>query len=199
MPVVRVRTPNRKKKLTARHVAKNLAGGEVDGNIDEDLEDQSKIDVPLIQGQILKRGSREDDGFLSRWVVVTPSYVSYAKFENTRVIDRIDLDEVVGIASRSDEIDDDEPLLHSELEASRFAGCGEVQAKAGSRRNAVFWRFKLDLMAEKKKAFTYKLGHASFALFTSSAGFHRGRIFVFQCANAEQKEKWTETIGALSY
>ena len=195
MPVVRVRTPSRKKALSARHLAKNWAGAEADGNLDQAIVDPKKAETPLIQGQILKRGSHEDDGFLSRWVVVTPTYVSYAKFENTRVIDRIEMDEVVGIASRSDEIDEDEPLLHSDLEASRFASFDGMIPQGGVRRNAVFWRFKLELTAEKKKAFTYKLGHASFALFTSSAGFHRGRIFVFQCENTEQKEKWTETIG----
>jgi hypothetical protein len=198
MPVVRIRTPNRRTSLTARGLARNWAGRDLDPSIDEDIELPGHVDKPLLQGQILKRGSKESDEFLPRWVVVTPGYVSYAKFENTRVIDRIEMDEVVGIASRSDEIDDDEPLVGAELEAARFAA-SPVFSEEGSgtavRRNAVFWRFKLQLIAEKKKAFTFKLGHASFALFTSSAGFHRGRTFVFQCENNEQKEKWTETVS----
>jgi len=132
----------------------------------------------LMQGQIDKRGQRDDSEFISMWVVVTPSYVSYAKFENAQVIDRIEINEVVGIASRAD--DREEHQVGDELNTSCVAATSE-----GLQRNSVFWRFKLDLREAKKKAFTYKLGRASFALFTSPYGFHRGRTFVFRFEDNE--------------
>ena len=55
-------------------------------------------DRVLMAGQILKRGSSEDSAFLSRWVTVTPTQVSYAKFRDTRVIDVIHMHEVIGLA-----------------------------------------------------------------------------------------------------
>ena len=61
----------------------------------------------------------------------------------------------------------------------------------------MFWRFKSEMIAEKKKAFVYKLGPHDFALFTSPIGFHRGRTFVFRCEDVEGAERWTETISRL--
>ena len=60
------------------------------------------LDTDLIQGQIMKRGSKETDAFLSRWVVVRPMCITYSKFENTKVIDRIEMDEVIGIATKEE-------------------------------------------------------------------------------------------------
>lgn len=57
-------------------------------------EQPENPDVVKIQGQIFKRGAQEGDSFKSRWVAVTPEYVAYSKFNNTRVIDRIQMDEV---------------------------------------------------------------------------------------------------------
>lgn len=57
-------------------------------------EQPENPDVVMIQGQIFKRGAREGDSFKSRWIIVTPAYVAYSKFNNTRVIDRIQIDEV---------------------------------------------------------------------------------------------------------
>lgn len=165
-----------------------------------DLISQSNANSVLIQGNIFKRGSKETDSFLSRWVTVTPKCVSYAKFENTRVIDRIEMDEVIGIASNAiGDVNEDtgfestyettRGMIDDDLDASQY------HAPALGVRNTVFWRFKLDMRAEKKNAFSYILPHRyCFALFTAAKGIYRGRVFVFQCENHESKEKWIETI-----
>ena len=188
MPIVRVR-------------AKSLSGNKAAATLGAAMNDMSKADdaAVLIQGEIFKRGSKETDEFLPRWVVVKPTCVTYSKFQNTNVIDFIDINELVGIASRGIDCRDDvlaeneKSADFSDLDASRIAS----RTQDGLRRNAVFWRFKLQYTAEKKRAFKYKLDPTAFALFTSPMGFHRGRVFVFKCDTYEAREKWTETIGRL--
>ena len=83
MPIVRVRT-----KFVGNNVVSVFAVTLAN------LDKAENADTTLVKGQIEKRGSAEHSQFLSRWVTVTPSHISYAKFENTRVIDRIDFNEV---------------------------------------------------------------------------------------------------------
>ena len=159
----------------------------------------------LLQGQIQKRGSKEDDAFLSRWVVVRSMCVTYSKFENTKVIDRIEMDEVIGIGTRGIEEAADDGVQAkrrsdgAERAASSAASHFPAAATRGSSStgNAVFWRFKSAMLDEKRAAFSYRLAPTDFALFTSPIGFHRGRTFVFRVEDMEARERWTETISRL--
>ena len=170
-------------------------------------------DAVLIQGQIMKRGSKESSAFLSRWVVVRPMCITYSKFENTKVIDRIEMEEVIGIANRGS--DDHLAEGGAARSSPRSDGAGSVQkrdvqsafgqsfvspisaAAASSARNIVFWRFKSEFREEKRAAFSYSLGPTELALFTSPIGFHRGRSFLFRVEDLDAREKWTETISRL--
>jgi len=161
-------------------------------------------DVVLLQGQITKRGSKENDTFLSRWVVVRPMCITYSKFENTKVIDRIEMDELIGIASRDDNLDEGDAAQPSQGPEGTGPGQnGKATSAAGTRgaaetssaRNVVFWRFKSEMREERKCAFSYSLGPTDLALFTSPIGFHRGRKFVFRVEDRETREKWKETIS----
>ena len=160
----------------------------------------------------MKRGSKENDAFLSRWVVVRPMCVTYSKFENTKVIDRIEMDEVIGIATREDDLDEGDTAQPSQLpdragpgqtrEVKRASGHSLAAgthgaAETSTARNVVFWRFKSGMREERKSAFSYSLGPTDLALFTSPIGFHRGRTFVFRVEDLEAREKWTETISRL--
>jgi hypothetical protein len=181
-------------------IAAALKGNSTLGHLREASQKQLEAqDTVLLQGQIMKRGSKETDAFLSRWVVVRPMCVTYSKFDNTKVIDRIEMDEVIGIAHRG--MDDD----LAESGSPHGAGPGQKKASlaAGTRgaaetssaRNVVFWRFKSGMREERKSALSYSLGPTDLALFTSPIGFHRGRTFVFRVEDLETKEKWTETIS----
>lgn len=171
-------------------------------------------DAVLIQGQIMKRGSKENDAFLSRWVVVRPMCVTYSKFENTKVIDRIEMDELIGISYRgmdhnlaegsaaqpSQRPDSARPGQKREVKTApgHFIAAGtRGDAETSSVRNIVFWRFKSEMREERKSAFSYSLGPTDLALFSSPIGFHRGRTFVFRIEDLEAREKWTETISRL--
>jgi len=165
-------------------------------------------DFILLQGQILKRGAHENDAFLSRWVEVKPRQITYSKFQNTKVIDQIEIDELIGIATMGWQDDTADELVEpngspranealSPPASFSFEGLKKPRTPSKKARNSVFWRFKSDMMQEKKQAFVYKLGPYDVALFTSPIGFHRGRTFVFRCEDMESRERWTETISRL--
>eukprot|EP00802_Teleaulax_amphioxeia_P004636 Tamp_04640.p1 GENE.Tamp_04640~~Tamp_04640.p1 ORF type:complete len:400 (+),score=66.03 Tamp_04640:358-1557(+) len=165
-------------------------------------------DFILLQGQILKRGAHENDAFLSRWVEVKPRQITYSKFQNTKVIDQIEIDELIGIATMGWQDDTADELVEpngspranealSPPASFSFEGLKKPRTPSKKARNSVFWRFKSDMMQEKKQAFVYKLGPYDVALFTSPIGFHRGRTFVFRCEDMDSRERWTETISRL--
>ena len=159
-------------------------------------------DRVLMAGQILKRGSREDSAFLSRWVTVTPTQVSYAKFRDTRVIDVIHMHEVIGLAfadedNRNASTHDSKSVRSDDESSHPGTVSSKEENERANRRNQVFWRSKTELKKEKKQAFKAKINKYGFALFTNPQGYHRGRVFSFQCEDTESQQKWTETISRI--
>mgnify|MGYP001157289867 CR=1 FL=1 len=112
-------------------------------------------DRVLMAGQILKRGSREDSAFQSRWVTVTPTQVSYAKFRDTRVIDVIHMHEVIGLAfadedNRNASTHDSKSVRSDDESSHPGTVSSKEENERANRRNQVFWRSKTELKKEKK-------------------------------------------------
>ena len=63
------------------------------------LDGLTKIgaDGVIIQGQLWKKGAHAGDNFLSRWVRVDKSAISYSAEESTPVIDRIAFSDMIAI------------------------------------------------------------------------------------------------------
>ena len=199
MPIARAAGGrNRSSSTPSKH--KDLASaltGRTQTSAQANLLEGDGANRVYICGQISKRGSKLTDAFISRWVSITGKHVAYSKYENTAVIDRIELEEVIGFATRQDSNDNDEGRSEcQDMQDPCDAGL-ELEgsfSKKKSGRNEVFWRLGRELMEEKRKAFTYELKPEDFALFTAPAGFHRGRVFVFSCPSVVARERWSETL-----
>ena len=148
----------------------------------------------LIQGQIWKRGSRIDDAYLSRFVKVTLTSVSYSVDEVKPVIDHVEVDQIIGVSTTT-------ALGSDKFNMPKGAELAEGQDSTklndpenDGSRNIVFWRYEDDLQEEKCAAFSYPLIKNGFAIFTAPAGVYRGRVFVFKTDTESQREKWVETV-----
>jgi hypothetical protein len=148
----------------------------------------------LIQGQIWKRGSKIDDAYLSRFVKVTLTSVSYSVDEVKPVIDHVEVDQIIGVSTTTALGSD-----KSNMPKGAEVGEGQDSTKLNDpendgSRNIVFWRYEDDLQEEKCAAFNYPLIKNGFAIFTAPAGVYRGRVFVFKTDTESQREKWVETV-----
>ena len=178
-----------------------------------DTLDALGVDGIIMQGQVWKKGVHAGDAFLSRWVTVNKSNISYSVGEGEPVIDHIAFADIIAVCYHKPTVEPDSTaeeakainentvttMHHRDSDANEHCvdeikdHTKDFMESAASLSVNIMFRDEI-YEEEIQHVKDLKLSASDFAVITSKHGYQRGRIFVFRAENKDSSEQWSQTL-----